>query len=515
VLRAALARADAACDALYGWRYNPLYQSGTIAVSALVVLLVTGLYLLVFYRISDPWGSVARVSAQPLAGRWIRSMHRYASDAALVAVAVHALRMFLQRRTWGARALAWLSGALLVFLFFLCGWTGFVMVWDGHALALAAEGARLLDALPLFSEPVSRAFVGERAMPRAFFFLNLFAHIALPIAVGLALWIHVSRVARPTLLPPRPLLGGFVALLFAVALVMPVTAAPQANPLVLGQPLDLDWFYSFWLPASRQAPVALVWGAFLAATGLLVVVPWLTRPAPERRPPPSVVMERFCTGCEQCYEDCPYGAISMVPRTDGRGGWVARVDPALCVSCGICAGSCAPMGVGPAGRTGRDQLAAVRAFIDRERPRGEDVVLVGCDRSALALAAHDAPVFTVPCAGSMHSSVVEFLVRAGAGGVLVVACPPRDCWNREGATWLEQRLFEGREAELKERVDRRRIALVWAGAAEGTVVADGLATLRRRIEALGDRAEAEAPAAIEIDLQCDPPLVSAGEREDR
>lgn len=105
--RRVLARIDALFDRLYGWRFNPLYQSGTIAVLLLLVLLATGLYLLLFYRIGSPYASVARMQDQAWSGRWIRTLHRYASDAAMVAVAVHALRMFLRRRTWGARALAW------------------------------------------------------------------------------------------------------------------------------------------------------------------------------------------------------------------------------------------------------------------------------------------------------------------------------------------------------------------------------------------------------------------------
>src|SRR5690606_27562306 len=101
-------------------------------------------------------------------------------------------------------------------------------------------------------------------------------------------------------------------------------------------------------------------------------------PATGVRPPPSVVDERLCTGCEQCSRDCPYEAITMVPRKDGRAGLVAQVDDALCVSCGICAGSCAPMVVGPPGRSGRDQLAGVKEFIARVKPHADEVVVVAC-----------------------------------------------------------------------------------------------------------------------------------------
>jgi ferredoxin len=183
------------------------------------------------------------------------------------------------------------------------------------------------------------------------------------------------------------------------------------------------------------------------------------------RPVPSVVDERLCTGCEQCVLDCPFEAIEMVERTDEREGLVARVDPARCVSCGICIGSCAPMGVGP-GRTGRDQLAEARAFIASGRGRPGQVVLVACTRGAGGAGAlrelDGSPVFPVSCTGSLHTSVLELLVRSGVRGVMVAGCPPEDCWNREGAQWLEQRVLHGREAELKERVDRRRIRLTHA-----------------------------------------------------
>ena len=104
----------------------------------------------------------------------MRGLHRFASDAAVVAAAVHALRLFVQGRSWGPRTLAWVSGLILLFVIFVCGWTGYVMVWDIQAEVLAREGARLLDVLPIFSEPISRGFVGERPIPAAFFFLNLF-----------------------------------------------------------------------------------------------------------------------------------------------------------------------------------------------------------------------------------------------------------------------------------------------------------------------------------------------------
>jgi len=86
----------------------------------------------------------------------------------------------------------------------------------------------------------------------------------------------------------------------------------------------------------------------------------------------------------------------------------------------------------------------------------------------------------------------------------VLPCHPRDCRNREGPKWLEQRVYQGREAELQERVDRRRIVVAPVGMADGSAVA---AAVRRFWESLGELDRAQAGALEAPDLTCErPPL---------
>jgi coenzyme F420-reducing hydrogenase delta subunit/Pyruvate/2-oxoacid:ferredoxin oxidoreductase delta subunit len=484
--RGLLARADALMNRVYGWRYNPLYQSGTIVVALMIVLLVTGIYLTIFYRVAAPYESIVRLQGQVWVGRWVRAAHRYAADAAVFFAGVHALRLLLQGRSWGPRALAWVSGVALLGLILICGWTGYVMVWDVQAQDLAVLGARLLDVLPLFSEPILRTFAGERPVASAFFFLNLFAHIALPVGLLLVLWLHVSRVARPVLLPPRPVLWVGGGLLVLLSLVWPAALGREADLLLLAGRAPFDLWYTWWVPLATHLPVGLVWSLAAAAVVAVLMVPVIARPRADSRPLPSLVDERLCTGCEQCYLDCPYEAITMVARTDDRPTPVARVNSDLCTSCGICAGSCAPMGVGPPQRTGRDQLRGVKTFVAARRPGARDVVLAVCERGAglyaTDLGSSDGLILKTLCAGNLHTSVIEYLIRAGAGGVLVAACPPRDCWNREGAIWLQQRMYHDREAELQPRVDRARVRLVHASAAEAAIVRSALQEFRAQIQ---------------------------------
>ena len=502
-----LAALDRLFNRLYGHRANPIYQSGAIVILLWGLLLVTGLWLLLFYRIGAPWESVDGLTRSPWTGAWIRGVHRYGSDAAVVATVVHAARMFLQRRTWGPRTLAWIAGLALLGLLVFSGLTGFVMVWDSFGQRLAVEGARLLDVLPLFSEPTRATFLDGRPIPGAFFFLNMFLHVAVPLGLILVLWLHLSRTARPTLLPPKSLGWALVLGLIALAVIMPVGMAPKADPFTIPASVPTDWFYAPWLPLTGWLSPGAGWLVGIGLVSLVILVPWFTRPPRERRPSPSHVDSALCTGCRQCALDCPYEAIEMVPRTDGRADVVAKIDPALCVSCGICAASCAPMGVGPPGRTGRDQLADIRARIDG---LGADrrIVVFGCDQGAVttraALEQAGAMVVPVSCAGNLHTSTIEYAVRKGGVGALILTCPSRDCWNREGPKWLDQRLYHDREAELKARVDRSRVRVAEVAAFDSARAVAEYTAFVASLQALGS-------GPVETEVELDPTCTTAGD----
>jgi ferredoxin len=504
---------DAAATRAFGWRWNPLHQSGTIAVAMLLALLATGIYLVFVYRVGAPSESVARIAADPWVGGWIRTLHRYTSDLFIVAAALHFLRMFAQARSWGPRKLAWVSGLMLLGAGLVCAWTGFVMAWDSFGERLAREGARLLDVLPVLSEPLSRLFAGDRPLPSAFFFVNLFVHIGLPLAMGALLWLHVSRVARPVLLPPKRITWTILAALTIAAVLLPAPLGPAADPFRLPGDTPINLFSAWWLPLTEGMSRGAVWSTALGLSVALLLVPRFARRPRVERWAPSVVDPRLCTGCNQCPQDCPWDAITMVERDDDRPSLVALVNPARCVSCGICAGSCAPMGVGPPGRTGRDQLMATRLVIGAgvADAGARPIIAICCsqapDSHVEAIRARGAHVHMVTCVGNLHSSVVEMFVRSGAPGVVICGCPPRDCVGREGPKWLHERLYNDREAELQPRVDRRRVRTLTLAPGARTDALAGYDAIAREFAAL-DRTEAEL---VEPDLVCDPVPVEVEE----
>jgi ferredoxin/coenzyme F420-reducing hydrogenase delta subunit len=486
---------------LFGANYNPTYQSGVLAVFLLAVVVISGVPLLLFYRVGSPYESMKAMQNQFFLG-WLRTLHRYASDAAVVAVAFHTLRMLLGGRTAGPRARAWLSGIAMTALMVLIGVLGLIMVWDEQAQRLAIGGIRFLEGLPIFSEPPRRVFGDNSSVGEAFFFMLIFLHVALPLVLTFLLIFHTSRTARARLWPEPHLVRFYGLGLGLLAAVWPVQLAAAADLLHIPGPVPLDWFYAFWLPlVETLGPVGAL-TVLGAVTLLLASVPWWWRDARSGPEQASVVDESHCTGCTQCFQDCPYDAIQMVPRThspdERHSELVARVQSDLCVSCGICAGSCAPMGVGPPLRTGRDQLRDVDQFASTIAWKPGDVVVLACrwgTGESQKWAAHPGlHLYPTGCSGSLHTSILELLLRKGASGVMVVSCPERDCSNREGPKWLHLRVYEDREAELQARVDRGRVRLL---ACPGVDVEQAIAAaraFREEVLHLGEAALAESEA---------------------
>jgi ferredoxin len=469
-LATVVARVDRVFDRVYSSAYNPLYRTGTLASLCLAVTLVTGVYLLFVYEIGRPYESVAAIQGDALLGRWIRALHRYASDAAVLAVALHVLRLLVQGKTWGPRVLAWVTGVMLAGMMFVSAITGFVLVWDGFAQKLAVAGARMLRLLPLFPEPPDRAFVGDAPVPAQFFFMNLFLHVAVPLGMAIFLWLHTARLARAAWLPERRLALAALAGLVLLSLAWPAPLPPKADLLAIPGRIATDWLYGFWLPLAHVSPpVTLAAGAVL--TALLVAVPWLLRPARPARSAPSVVDPESCEGCEQCFRDCPYDAIQMVAGAHPeRHPLRAEVQPDLCVSCGLCAGSCASLAIGPPGRTARDQLAAARQFVASCADPGRRSLLVACryhaglpDRPA----SEPATVrFEADCAGTLHPGTISYLGRHFAD-TQVVTCPPQNCLYREGSTLAAARIVGERAPAVPGQIARLPVRVLHAVAPRG------------------------------------------------
>ena len=197
------------------------------------------------------------------------------------------------------------------------------------------------------------------------------------------------------------------------------------------------------------------------------MLPWVP---PAKRIPAAAVNLDNCNGCSRCFDDCPFGAIAMVPRSDGRAyDTEPVVNPNQCTSCGICAGSC-PTST-PFRRSGplepgidvpNHPIAALRdEVIFRGSPK--QVLVFACNTSGTeALQQDGVKVIQLPCVGMLPPSIVDFaLARRFAGGVMIAGCAEGDCQHRLGNEWTAARMARSRDPFLRQRVDTRRLLLSW------------------------------------------------------
>ena len=113
--------------------------------------------------------------------------------------------------------------------------------------------------------------------------------------------------------------------------------------------------------------------------GVVLAAPWWIRPRTARKPSPAVADPDRCEGCQQCFQDCPYDAIRMVPgKYPDEHPLRAEVQADLCVSCGVCAASCASLAIGPPARTARDQLVAARDLVATAGDHARTTLVVVC-----------------------------------------------------------------------------------------------------------------------------------------
>ena len=124
---------------------------GGLAFTSLLALSVTGLLLLFYYSPApqSAHGSIQFLETSVWGGAYLRSLHRLASHALLVLVALHTLRVILTGAFLHPRKMNWIVGCLLLFLAVFGAYTGYLLPMDQLAYWATQTGMELVRALPL------------------------------------------------------------------------------------------------------------------------------------------------------------------------------------------------------------------------------------------------------------------------------------------------------------------------------------------------------------------------------
>ena len=85
---------------VFSQQYNPFYYHGAVPNLFMWTLFITGLLLFAYFQptLDSAYISVNYISTKIPFGQVVRGLHRYAADAMMIAVLIHAIRVYFTDR---------------------------------------------------------------------------------------------------------------------------------------------------------------------------------------------------------------------------------------------------------------------------------------------------------------------------------------------------------------------------------------------------------------------------------
>ena len=141
------------------------------------------------------YNSIIFIEENVSGGKYIRNLHRFASNTFLVLIFLHILRV-IYTGAFLSRKYNWVIGLFLLFFSIFTGYTGYLLPMDQLAFWATQTGAELIKILP-FGDYIYNMLIpdgiGGRLTLIRFYILHI---IIMPISIIILSFIHFFRVRR-------------------------------------------------------------------------------------------------------------------------------------------------------------------------------------------------------------------------------------------------------------------------------------------------------------------------------
>ena len=305
------------------------YYFGGITLFLIVIQIITGILLLLYYRPSaeHAFESVQFIMTDVEFGWLIRSVHSWGANLVVLIAFIHLFSTFLMKAYRPPREITWITGVLLFVVLLAFGFTGYLLPWNELSYAATKVGTEIAGSVPLVGDMLKQFLrggedVGGATLTRMFGF-----HVAiLPAIMTALLAIHLVLVQIQGMSEPirwnalteddrarrrmkffpnffyRDVMAWIIGLwvLAAIASVFPWELGQKADPFA-PTPAEIapEWYFMFMFVTlegfhfnlfgqeiSLILDKSIVVTIFMILGVLLLLIPFLDRKARREKPSP-------------------------------------------------------------------------------------------------------------------------------------------------------------------------------------------------------------------------------------
>lgn len=275
------------------------YTLGGITLFSFVVVGFTGIYLAQFYNPNPDQAnaSVRIIVSSVFLGSFMRNLHYWAAQAAMVSIILHITRVYITGAYRRPREFNWIVGVGLLSTSIGLFFTGTVLKWDQEAFEAVQHNIEMSELLgsfgaffsPEFAEGVpllTRLYTAHVSLLPIIFLVLLILHVFYVRHFGIAP-IPQSMRRRLATDPDRAisffehlkkivLWGMFVLLLTAVlAAVLPAPLGPE--PIEGIEVTKPPWPFLWMFPIESMLGIGWLLPVSVTPIILLLIVPFLDR----------------------------------------------------------------------------------------------------------------------------------------------------------------------------------------------------------------------------------------------
>jgi ubiquinol-cytochrome c reductase cytochrome b subunit len=177
--------------------FNIWYFFGSLALAVLVLQLVSGIYLTMFYKVGETtsFDSVEYIMREVNYGWLIRYLHSTGASAFFIVVYLHMYRALLYGSYRAPRELLWLVGMLVYLALMAEAFMGYVLPWGNMSFWGAQVIVNLFGTIPAIGPGLVEWIRGDYGIADATLNRVFALHVALiPLALLLLVVLHLAAL---------------------------------------------------------------------------------------------------------------------------------------------------------------------------------------------------------------------------------------------------------------------------------------------------------------------------------